>query len=510
MNTETLKKILARLLAFLRVRSIIAGLEIGDTVLRYAVRADGVWQFASLRLPPGIIEDGKVKDYKQFVEALGALRAQIVGPQDKRSLVNVVVSLSSINIYSQVFSLPMIEGENLEKAIQLNIQMVSPGEAAQTYSGWQMVGQDQRSVRLEILSAFINRTIADDMKRALKEAGFVVYSLESRALSLARAVRQLAAGFDPTRSYIVLNLDSNGLEFLVLRQGQLYFQYFNPWQDFQGPERQISQEAFENIVTRNLHQVLNFYNSHWSDPVMEILVAASGLQDEVIRVVTQNFPLVIQPLTLSLSPDVGPDWFVALGSGLRGLIPRRDDKDISLLGVSAQEEFRHHQMISFLEFWRVVVPVSLVILILAFVGADTFLSWTTRSLDKKINDAAALTPEAAQLGTLQARVDAFNQMVGFIKTTRQNAPNESALLETIEEMLAAHNATVQRVVFQGYQAGIKVMAQAKSTDDIQKLNQALDADPRFHGVDIPFPSIQQNQDGVSFLVTFSMDAPKAP
>lgn len=507
--SKTPKDILQSVLSALRVRAVIGGLEVGDTVLRYAVLVDGAWQFASLRLPPGIMENGKVKDYSQFVEALRALRVQIVGVDDPKRLVNVVVSLSSVNIYSQVFSLPMIEGENLEKAIQLNIQMVSPGEAAQTYSGWQLVGQDQRSVRLEVLSAFINRSIADEVKRGLREAGFVVYSIESRALSLARAIRQLGAGFDRVRSYIVLNLDSNGLEFLVLRQGQLYFQYFNPWQDVQGAERQISQAAFEGLIVRHLHQVMNFYNSHWSDPVTEIMLSASGLRDEAIRVVTQSFPLTIKPLLLTVSPEIGPDWFVCVGSGLRGTMRRRDDKDISLLGVSAQEEFRHHQIINFVEFWRVVVPASLIILGLAFVGIDSFLIWTQRTLDQKAAISAAAAPEAAQLAASQARVDNFNQLVSFVRTAERGTIGTAALLDQIKNIFGAQGAEVRRLTFRGYQAPISISARAKVADAVQKLSQTLSADQRFQNIDVPFADIQQDQDGVNFSITFTMAPPRA-
>ncbi|MEK7212680.1 MAG: hypothetical protein AAB686_03305, partial [Patescibacteria group bacterium] len=152
-----------KLSSLLRISPLVGGLEISDSVLRFT-RFDGErWQVAALRLPPGLIEEGNIRNHGQVVEALRALRAQILGSSRSPKKINVVLSLSSVSIYSQVFSLPVIEGENLEKAIQLNVQMVSPAESAQTYSGWQRVGEDQQTVRLEILSAFIKKAVVDEL-----------------------------------------------------------------------------------------------------------------------------------------------------------------------------------------------------------------------------------------------------------------------------------------------------------------------------------------------------------
>ena len=40
---------------------------------------------------------------------------------------NVVVSLSSVNMYSQVFTLPVMEGKGLAAAVDLNVRNGFPG-----------------------------------------------------------------------------------------------------------------------------------------------------------------------------------------------------------------------------------------------------------------------------------------------------------------------------------------------------------------------------------------------
>ena len=505
-----LSGILNKILTFLRVRSAIGGLEVSDTALHYTAFRDGVWRTASLRLPQGLIVGGEIANFDEFTEALRALRAQILGPRDHRTHLNVVVSLSSINIYTQVFSLPMIEGENLKKAIQLNIQMVSPNAASETYSGWQLVGQDQSSVRLEILSAFINRGVVDGIRRALVAAGFAPYSIESRALSLSRLVRELGAGVDRSRSYLLVNLDPSGLEFIVVRRGQLYFQYFTAWKDITGPNESMTADEFRAVVVRSLNQVLNFYSSHWSDALAGIFVAATALADEIQAATKSATAVPVTPLVLRASADLTPDWFVSLGSGLRGLIPRWEDRDISLLGVSAQDEFRRHQIMDFGRFWRLVIPSSLIVLVAAFIGSNVILSRTRDSLDGQLRASNLGSNQSKQINDIRNRVKDFNRSVDFITAIRAIGNPQIDLANRIFGIMVQNGVILDRFIFRSPREPITIHARAAGQDQVIKFQKILDGDQELRGVDVPLSGIVQAPGGVTFSVNFTMAPPKAP
>jgi hypothetical protein len=497
-----------KILSILKVRESIAGLEISDSVLRFASFDGKNWQLCGLRLPPGLIENGEIKDYAGFIEALRALRQQIFASRDRGRKINAAVSLSSVNVYSQVFSLPMIEGENLEKAIQLNVQMVSPAESSETYAGWQMVGQDQKSLRLEILSAFISRSIVDKTKKALKEAGFMIHSIESRAMSLTRLLREAAVGFDREQSYIVLSLDSSGLEFLIIRKANLYFQYFNSWRDIQGEERQISREAFEAVLVKNFHQVLSFYNSHWPEPLGGVFLSASNLQEEIGRIASKNFQLKILGLQLNISQLVNPDWFVALGSGLRNFTPHRKDQDISLLGISAQEEFRRHQLIQFVAFWRVLVPVSLSILLITFLIAHIFLARINQSLVKQ-SLIAMSSEQAGEIANLKKQAEEFNYLITLISKAEQSSPDKFAIADRLAGIMRQNGLTLREFYFQGGGAPVLLRGWAPSEAQILKFKKTLDADSEFQSVNLPFSEIKPSDQGLSFSISLTI-APKTP
>ena len=497
------------LLTLLRVRSVIGGLEIGDIALRYTLLDGSSWRLHSLRLPPGIVDGGAIKDYSQFVAALKALKAQILGPGDARKDLNVVVSLSSINVYSQVFSLPTVVGGNLEKAIQLNVQMISPEDTTKSYAGWQLVGGGDKSVHLEVLSAFINKSVVDDVKRALKESGFIVYSLESRALSLARLIRKLSAGFDPARSYIAVNVDSNGIQFLIIRHGQLYFEYFTAWRDIETEGHQISQAALEDVIVRNLHQVLNFYTAHWTDPAQEVIVSAAALGDIVMGAAQKTFSVPVRGLVLSAMPQqIEPDWYVAVGCGLRGLIARREDTDLSLLGTSAQDEFRRYQTLAFLRFWRVVVPVSLSVLLVAFIGVRWFFGYVDAQLADQVSRANTGPDQQAMLRDLREDIDAFNHLVANIGNVRRDTRHLYGVFEIVKAIFDEEGATITTFSYPSSDAVIQITARARTEDDVTRIQKVLSATPGITGVDVPISAVIPVAQGFSFTVSFSYAPPK--
>jgi len=500
---QKLKYHLNKLLAFLGVRPLVVGLEISDVVLRLSYFDGRMWRLGGVRLTPGVVEAGKIKNYDQFVAALKELKSKSFLGQDIKKKVNAVVSLSSISIYSQVFSLPIIKGENLDKAIQLNVQMVSPVEISQTYSGWQKVGEDQGALRLEILSAFIDKPTVDELGRALFDAGFFVVALESRALAFARVLREQAAGIDADSPYIAFSLDNSGLDFLIIRRSQLYFEYFIPWRDVMDEKGQISMPSFEAAIIRSLRQVVNFYSQHWPEPLDGVVLSTTALKDEAAKIIKDNFSLAVKELKLRLGQSIGSEWFVSLGCGLRGLKPRSQDREISLLGIGAEEEFRREQLLGFAGFWKLLMPVALGILFVSFLLANLFLINTRRSLEAQalfnLSDAQAKENQA-----LQDKAKDFNGEVVLISNIEKAAVLRGKFLEKISGVLADYGIIVDRITFGLPDAPITINGEAQSAAKIADLKKALENNPSFKAINLPLSGIQPGPEGVSFSITLQL------
>lgn len=496
-----MKRAFEKFLRILQGRPALGGLEISDFALRFSYFDGARWQLKVERIEPGVLEKGEIKNAEAFKKALAALREQVRGASSSKRHVNVVVSLSSADTYSQVFSLPIMRKEEMEKAIALNLQVVSPAQLSENYAGWQFVSRKKGVAQLEILSAFINQKVINETRDALLESGFFPVAVEFKALSIARLLREQSSGFDAEKSYFMLTIDPQGIDLLILRHGELYFEYFTSWKDVQGSEREISNDMFRAALVRNLHQLLNFYTQHWPDQPPELLVSAGDLNDEVFRVVKENFTISARELTLKSSELTSADWLVVLGVGLRSIVPRDRDTEINFLGKEIDAAFRRAHLVRFAEFWRVTLPLAFGVLLAAFLASNIYLMRSAASL------AAANQASGAgetEIRTLEAKVQAFNQAVTILQSVRRKSQFETPVLERIGEAVGANAIRLNRLEMNGAGNKIVMRGEAASEAKIRLLKEAIESDGRFGNVSLPFADIQRTPQGTfSFSLSFT-------
>jgi hypothetical protein len=432
---KSLSTFFQKVLTFLHARTSIGGLEISDSALRAAFFDGYRWQLAMVALPPGVMQGNKILNPETFGQALQQLRIEIMKKKSKRRL-NLVVSLASLNVYSQVFTLPAIDEHTLEKAIALNLQMIAPSDINQLYAGWQILKEGENSANTQIFSAFIHRDIAHQLQEALRNAGFVIVALEYKALSLVRLLRNWGVQFDIHKSYIVINLDGSGMDFIVVRNGNLYFEYFVSWAEVQGSEKQISQEVFQAALVRSVYQVVNFYGQHWSDPLQEVIVSAQNIYPAVEKILKEHFSYMVREVKLAFDPPLAMQWHVALGSGMRGLIPRKNDTEVSLLGIGAQEEFFRYQILQFIDFWKLALPAACLVLAISLYGASLFL----KGIDKDLESTLAGSTQSGQLKELsqyENQAKDFNDSLTMIREAQKLSSPKIVLIKKIQDLAAA-------------------------------------------------------------------------
>jgi hypothetical protein len=492
-----------KILALLRVHATGAGLEISDEVLRLA-RFDGkAWQMHAIRLTPGVMEHGKIKNREALIAALAALKAKL-GRSGGAKKINVVVSLGSVEAYTQVFTLPVVQGDSLEQAVALNLQMASPLEAGESYSGWQIVGRNENTVQLEILSAFVDRKVVDELADALFEAGFLAMAVESKALALTRVLREKGAGIEAGKPYLFVNLGNAGLDFLIIRNGELYFEYMTAWSDLADDKGEIAIAKFETTFATNLKQVLNFYNQHWTEPLTAIILSAIALEDEAERVIAESTSLPAVRLTLVMGQPISSEWLMALGSSLRGVRLKTKHYEINLLGDDSRDRFHEEQLLHFMRFWRVVVPVTLALLVITFGVADAFLASTKNQIESRSVNLGST--QSSEIATLEDSAKRFNRLVGLVKTVESMQDPKNVALAAIADK-AKDLITINRVTFQAFSVPITLSGTAPSEDRVIAFRAALDKDRAFSGINLPLTGIQTNGASVSFSMSFLYTPP---
>jgi Tfp pilus assembly PilM family ATPase len=498
-----IKNFFQKILASLHVRSLVGGLEISDQVLRLVYYNGKTWQMAAVRLVPGVIEKGKIKDAQALVDALTELKSKVPFGKKKNKKMNVVVSLSSVNMYSQVFALPAMEGKDLAAAVDLNVRMVSPVDVTQTYFGWELLGSDEGSLKSEISAAFVDKALVDELTQTLYIAGFITVGVESRALALVRIFRQKGTGADVNKSYLLLDIDNSGIDFLIIRKGKLYFEYASRWTDLADDKGQIYITKFKEALEADMRQVMNFYTQHWPEPLAAIILAATAFEKEAEEAVQKSSSLPVIRMTLVMDQQVSLEWLVALGCSLRGMNGTLRDKEINLSGEGAIDTFHREQLLNFLVLWRVVIPVVLGCLIIMVALADNFLSVTRSGIETQ---PTFNQQELTEMAALEASSTAFNRSVTLVANAESQINKNYLAIADIENAAAANSVMINHISFQGTMIPIVVAGSAQSEAQIVAFKSAVQSDPHFGPVDLPLTNIQANSGEYTFSMTLPLSS----
>jgi hypothetical protein len=492
-----------KLLAILRVRPVVAGLEVSDEVIRLAYFDGKLWQMHAIRLLPGVVENGQVKDRNAFVASLGELKVKsgITG-HDRKKKANVVVTLGSANPYSKVFTLPIIEGESLENAIVLNLEMVSPDDREKTYGSWQIVSRDTSAGTVEVLASFIERGLVDGIVDALLAAGFTSVAVESKALALTRVLREKGTAIDAKKPYIFIAVDSTGVDFLIVKNGVPYFEYDRRWMDIGDAKGEIPMDVFKSDLATGLRQVLNFYAQRWSDPLGGVVLSTVAFHDEIENTIAANAGLPAVRLTLEMGQPISSEWLAVLGSCLRGSkVKLGERQEITFLGEELQDRFHEEQAIRFLAFWQVILPVSLAILVVVVIGANVFLGGLRNSIESE-SGFSLLPSQNMAIAQFEASSTDFNNEVAMISGVEANQDPSYGIMDDISTISAANGVTISRLSFSSLQTPLTLSGLASSEAQVLAFKAALEADSHISQVTLPLSAIQPAGTNYSFSLTF--------
>lgn len=479
----------------------IGGLAITDTSLHFLlINESQKLKAASLKLPPGIIINGKVKDAQNLKLALKNLHAQIA-PAAKP--VSIVLTLPGALVYTQVFSIPLLAEDKLSEAAALNLQMISPIDFVSAYSGWQKVGEGlAQGSEIELLGAFAEKARVDEFYRILAGSNFIVAAVEFPALALSRTLG--ASGeIDVQESSVLLDVSHDGAALMILKNSNLYFNHFHSWNSIQEEigGKKISADDFSGFLTREFQKVLNFYSSHWGGSINTLILINPNLGRELTEHLEQNFSFKIKPLSVKNFPTLAPAQFAVFGSALRGLLPRSRDAYLSLTTAPVQVQYREARILNFAGLWRKIAVTVLIFILVIFAALDIFFSSYGRKLEKQIS--TSLSPEdLSQVEELTREANAFNQLVNAAFEAKSETAEWSVFLRRLND-LAASQITLRRVNVSVQDIAVSGVSANESA--VLAFKDRLFREENFESLSLPLTNINANPDGtVNFNLTFKL------
>jgi hypothetical protein len=480
--------------------SAAGGLSVSDSVIRYFRMEEGRPISASLRLPPGIVEEGKIKNKELAIAAFKDIRAMISSGGKPPE---VVVTLESGVVYSQFFTLPQLEASGIKEAAELNIQMISPVNISQAYYGYQLIGESPGGIGYDFLGGFIPSSIINDWVSVFKAADIVPVVVEFQSLSLVRAA-VVSGGLDKRVASLVIDVSSEGLDIMIVKNGNLYFDYFYPWKNIQGEDRSISFDKFKQTLSAEVGKVMNFSLSRFGSEVKKIFVNAEGIGDKVVSSIKGQFPgAEISLLTLG-DTNLPPSWAACFGASLRGAMSRSEDDLISLSPLTVIEEYGRNQIINMISLWGRVFAGVLIFLVFIVGAGDLLLRRVRLDLDSQTVRGLSGN-ELSEFGRLSLEATEFNKQVALVGEAKRGEGGISPFVERISGLSSEVRLT--RLSVQSIISPVSINGTASSADAVSRFHRQLAALKGVSDIQFPLSSLISTPDGrTSFTMSFKVQS----
>ena len=480
---------------------ISGGLSVSDSAIRYIrFNEDGVvGEKASLRLPAGAVSEGRIINNEIVIGALTTLRNKIKIPASRKA--EVIFSLESNSIYSQLYALPQLQESFFAEAAELNVQAISPIDIKTAYYSYQIVGSSSKTASsgYDLLGAFIKSSVADDWISACKTAGFMPVAVEFQTLSIARAITELAQ-IRESGITMVINVVSEGINFIVIKNNNLYFDHFYPWKFIQEKDKPISIEKLKQVILAETNKVVSFAVIKFSGTLSSIRISAEGTSEAIITGLKEQYPTI--PVTeITIKDKQAPFlWLAALGAAKRGLLLRSEDAMISLTPQQVIEEYENNQVIAMICLWRKISTIILCFFIVIFSLGNLFLRQVLLDADQQL--LRGLSPEEEQeLNVFREKANEFNSLLALIKGARALENNIYPFVTrilTLEEDIRITNFSFRDIALP-----IELRGSAPSSTAVIQFQKRLEKEPNITELRLPIADlVTTSDDRVTFVMSF--------
>ena len=221
----------------------IVTLYIDVTSLRLMV-TDGkqIKEWATLALEPGLIEGTAVIKEAEFVAKIKQLfKAQKV--KDKK----IMVGMSGLRCLTRPITLPQLPQAMIDEAVQREAERVLPVPPEQLYISWQTIPAPEGKTQVFLVA--IPRKIADDLLKALQQAGLKPSFMNLKPLLLARVVKEETA--------VIVDVQTTEFDIVIMTDGVP-----QPVRTIPFAEEALSWQEKLTVIRSELDRTITFYNSN--------------------------------------------------------------------------------------------------------------------------------------------------------------------------------------------------------------------------------------------------------
>ncbi len=229
------------MISFLNLKPTAFGLDISDLSLKIIqLKKSGRFlelaSFGEIRMKPGIIEQGDIKNEKALAENIKKAIKNVRG--EKMRTRRVVVSLPEEKAFLQVIQLPLMKEEEIQKAVYFEAENYIPLPIEKVYLDSQIISCDTKTNKLNVLIAAMPKTTIDSYVSVLKDSNLEPVALEIESMSISRA---LVKDKTDSQALVLVDLGENRTSFSIFFDQSLKFTTTS----------QISAKNFSEIIAQS-------------------------------------------------------------------------------------------------------------------------------------------------------------------------------------------------------------------------------------------------------------------
>lgn len=402
---NSISGVIKRVFNNLSSRPSVAGLEVSESAILFARIDNNTPKTFSVKLPPGVVKESRIEDPGQFSKALAQLRQMVGGNEEE--FVPVTVSLPQKSVFIQSFSVPNIGKEKLEEEARLNLQMISPMKEDISYSDWQNLGATED--KWELLGAFVGKETVDIISKALNKNGFSVFAFEFPGLAITRLINSTIGDHLGDEPIVVLRISVEGINFVVLKNKGLYFDYSRTWASVQGEDKKIPVSAFENAIREEVRKVVNFSTNKFKENINKVILMSPSFEEKIQKILSDEFGLSVLPYQIS-QWQLSSNWYSVLGSSIRSVIDLKM-KDINLSPIKSNLFFFLQHLLSFIKLWRGITWAAIGAMLVVFFVSHQIISAQLDDMSKQMGVISTPPPYKEEVDELEEKAREFNFLI---------------------------------------------------------------------------------------------------
>ncbi|MBI5045543.1 MAG: type IV pilus assembly protein PilM [Candidatus Niyogibacteria bacterium] len=201
---------------YLSVPSV--GLDLSDRSFKYIALSKAhhgvrIEKYGKVSTPPGIIESGIIKKRKELVDLLASNSLHL-------NIEYAAISLPEEKAFLYVTELPLMDKDKIRDAVEVQLEEHVPLPPHEVVFDFEVLPvNDAKNGPIDVSVAAYPKSIIDEYRDVLEEAGITPVSFEIEAQSIVRAVIPQGSG----GAVLIIDFGKTRTSFFIVSSGQLRF-----------------------------------------------------------------------------------------------------------------------------------------------------------------------------------------------------------------------------------------------------------------------------------------------